>query len=113
MKRISLFLLVLCTIAGLFAAACDDDSNNENNINNVNNSNNTNNVNNLSCGNGLLDEGESCDGTNLNDQTCQSVGSTFNGGTLACNTNCTWDVSGCSTGEEVCGDGAVEGLEVC
>lgn len=46
------------------------------------------------CGNGTIDAGEQCDGTNLNGQTCQSQG--YGGGTLACNSGCTFNTSGCT-----------------
>jgi hypothetical protein len=61
-----------------------------------------------SCGNGVLDRclgppygtspppeyAEECDGVNLADVTCQSLG--FASGTLACAANCTFDVESCS-----------------
>jgi hypothetical protein len=57
------------------------------------------------CGNGVINTGESCDGANLNSQTCVSQG--FAGGTLACNTSCAFNTAGCynSTGETICNDG--------
>ena len=46
------------------------------------------------CGNnGVIDQGEDCDGTNLNGQTCVSRG--FNGGVLVCSNRCRFDTSGC------------------
>jgi len=39
------------------------------------------------CGNGVINTGESCDGSNLNAQTCLTQG--FGGGTLTCNSTCT------------------------
>lgn len=60
------------------------------------------------CGNGVVDEGEVCDGTNLAGRDCASVGQTK--GTLACNATCDGlDESGCST----CGNGILEADEVC
>jgi hypothetical protein len=44
------------------------------------------------CGNGRLDPGEQCDGTNLFGRTCQDLG--FVGGTLACD-HCIFDNRGC------------------
>lgn len=44
------------------------------------------------CGNGRLDPGEQCDGTNLFGRTCKDLG--FVGGTLACK-DCLFDNRGC------------------
>ncbi len=46
------------------------------------------------CGNGVIDPGESCDGANLGGATCQSLG--FTGGTLACSSSCAYNTSGCT-----------------
>ncbi len=117
MKRLFSLTLLISLSVGVIAPSCDDDSNNENNTSNVNNTNNNtsnvNNVNNGDCGNGLIDEGESCDGTNLNDRTCEMVSDNFIGGTLKCSAACTWDVSSCTTEAGECGDGIIAGLEVC
>src|SRR5262249_41280352 len=59
------------------------------------------------CGDGVIESGEQCDGTNLGGATCNSLG--FSEGALACTGSCTYDTSNCST----CGDGNVNGLEVC
>ncbi len=40
---------------------------------------------------------EECDGSDLNEETCQTVDSAFTGGTLACNQDCTFNISGCTT----------------
>jgi hypothetical protein len=45
------------------------------------------------CGNGTIETGEDCDGSNLNGSTCQSLG--FLGGTLSCSGACTYDTSAC------------------
>jgi hypothetical protein len=45
------------------------------------------------CGNNVKEAGESCDGTDLGGQTCQTQG--FSSGTLACNANCTFNTTGC------------------
>lgn len=45
------------------------------------------------CGNGVRESGESCDGSDLGGQTCQSRG--FGGGTLACTASCAFNTSGC------------------
>jgi hypothetical protein len=61
----------------------------------------------VGCGNGALDPGEQCDGTNLGGQTCLSLG--YTGGTLTCQSDCTLDASGCA----VCGNGVRESGEAC
>jgi hypothetical protein len=48
------------------------------------------------CGDGVIQSGESCDGSNLNNQTCSTQG--FFGGTLSCNSNCTFNTSACTSG---------------
>ena len=60
------------------------------------------------CGDGQVDiaDGENCDGTNLNGNTCQSLG--YSGGSLACGAGCTYDVSGC-VGR--CGNGVIDAEE--
>ncbi len=62
------------------------------------------------CGDELVQgpDGETCDGGNLNGQTCQSLG--YGGGTLACGADCAYDLDGCTN---VCGNGLVEGDEGC
>jgi Protein of unknown function (DUF1566) len=60
------------------------------------------------CGDGIVETGEQCDGSNLNGQTCQTQGFP-EGGTLACNSTCHFNTSGCF----VCGNGVVEGSEQC
>jgi hypothetical protein len=48
------------------------------------------------CGNGVVESGEECDGSNLNGQSCSGLG--FSGGTLSCNSNCTFNTSQCISG---------------
>ena len=62
------------------------------------------------CGDNVMDaeEGETCDGGNLNGQTCQSLG--YSGGALACGADCAFDMSGCTS---TCGNGIMEGGETC
>ncbi len=50
------------------------------------------------CGNGDIDSGEVCDSTNLDDQSCTTITGSYTGGTLACNVDCTWNESACTTG---------------
>lgn len=47
------------------------------------------------CGNGVIDQGEQCDGSNLAGQTCGSRG--FSGGSLSCNSSCTINTSQCTS----------------
>jgi len=47
------------------------------------------------CGNGQLDPGEACDGSDLGGATCQDL-LDFTGGTLACTARCQLDSSGCT-----------------
>jgi hypothetical protein len=48
------------------------------------------------CGNGTINSGEQCDGTNLGGQSCTSFG--FTGGTLSCNTSCQLVTNSCTGG---------------
>src|SRR3989344_1929626 len=47
------------------------------------------------CGNGVVNSGEECDGSNLNGKSCSTQG--FSGGTLSCNANCTFNTSACTS----------------
>ncbi len=59
-----------------------------------------------SCGDGIKQVGEACDGASLGDETCESNG--FGGGTLTCLENCSGFVTtGC------CGDGVIGAGELC
>ncbi len=62
------------------------------------------------CGNGIADGVEECDGADLKGRTCQQLG--YDGGSLACSSDCTLLVSGC-TGDPVCGNGLIESGEQC
>lgn len=60
------------------------------------------------CGNGMLEPGEVCDGSNLGGATCQSKG--YSGGTLVCGAGCqTFDESGCY----FCGNARIDPGEEC
>ncbi|MBU1537570.1 hypothetical protein KKF84_19810 [Myxococcota bacterium] len=61
------------------------------------------------CGNGAVEAGEACDGTDLAQETCASRG--FEKGDLACSEDCVFDESGCS--KAVCGNGQLEEGEEC
>jgi len=63
------------------------------------------------CGNNTVDTGEACDGTDLAGQSCEGLDG-FGGGTLACAADCTFDTSQCNAAS-TCGDGVIEGAEVC
>ena len=64
-----------------------------------------------SCGDGFLDPGEACDGADLNQQSCQSLGYYLPTGALGCRSDCTFDLSGC--GGAFCGNGLADGPEEC
>ena len=61
------------------------------------------------CGNGVIDQGETCDGTALGGLTCEGEG--LPPGVLSCASDCTLDTSGCIL--ETCGNGAVDAGEAC
>ncbi len=60
------------------------------------------------CGDGIIDEDlyEKCDGLDLNGETCESLGFTYDSvdwtGVLDCDDNCRFDVSGCILGDLDC-----------
>lgn len=47
------------------------------------------------CGDGVISGSEQCDGSNLNGQTCLSLG--YASGTLSCTNSCTFDNSNCKS----------------
>jgi len=55
------------------------------------------------CGNGIVESGESCDGTELNGETCATIEG-YTGGELACQPGlCQWEYAGCfSCGNNEC-----------
>lgn len=55
------------------------------------------------CGNGVINSGEQCDGSDLGGANCSSQG--FSGGTLSCNANCTFNTSACTTAPPPSGGG--------
>ncbi len=64
-----------------------------------------------SCGDGVKDPGEACDGDDLGSSNCMTEG--FPGGSLACLGNCSgFDTSGCEA-NPACGDGVKNGAEAC
>ncbi|MDY0003059.1 MAG: Ig-like domain-containing protein [Polyangia bacterium] len=66
-----------------------------------------------SCGNGSIDTGEDCDGSNLNDQDCTTIGGGYSGGTLSCKSDCTFEESACTTTPPDCGNGTINAGEDC
>jgi subtilisin family serine protease len=48
------------------------------------------------CGDGIVDTGEACDGSDLDGESCTSLG--YTGGTLSCSGSCTFVTSGCTSG---------------
>jgi len=63
------------------------------------------------CGNGVLEAGETCDGSDLAGEDCLSFGWFL--GSLACGSDCAFDVSGCVGGGPQCGNWVVEWGEEC
>ena len=62
------------------------------------------------CGNGVLEPGEECDGSDLGGQTCSDFG--FDQGSLACTGQCTIDTSDCSNASQQCALGFEDGERV-
>lgn len=60
------------------------------------------------CGDGRLDDGEECDGSDFAEATCKSLG--FDEGQLACDSSCRFVKTLCST---LCGNGRVDPGETC
>jgi cysteine-rich repeat protein len=64
------------------------------------------------CGNGTINTGEECDGSNLNSKTC--IGDGYAGGTLSCASDCELDYSACTgAAPGLCGNGVEEPGEEC
>lgn len=61
----------------------------------------------VSCGNGVVEEGEACDRGNLADRTCQTEG--FASGALLCTPDCQLDTRHCGS----CGNGLADEGEEC
>ncbi len=64
------------------------------------------------CGNGMMEGGEDCDGSDFGTLTCEKLGLT---GVLRCGADCLFDYSECSLppGPPVCGDGIIQQGEEC
>jgi hypothetical protein len=61
----------------------------------------------VQCGDGIVNGVEDCDGTNLDGATCQSEG--YDGGSLSCNTDCTFNTNSCTSVTDDDQDGVVAG----
>jgi len=61
------------------------------------------------CGDGIANNGEVCDGTDLKSNTCVGLG--FSGGTLKCSSVCGFDITSCTA--SVCGNNKRETSEDC
>ncbi len=61
------------------------------------------------CGDGLIVGGEECDGSNLNGESCTTLG--FTAGALSCGWSCSLDTSGCTSA--TCGNGTLDSNEEC
>lgn len=67
---------------------------------------------NARCGNGQLEDGEQCDGDNLNESSCQTQG--YASGELRCSSSCHYETSSCVEQTPVtCGNGVKEAGEAC
>lgn len=65
------------------------------------------------CGNGMVDNGEACDGNAMGGATCETRGFVA-GGVLNCRNDCSgFDDSGCVGVGSTCGNGALDQGEVC
>ncbi|MDY0004206.1 MAG: hypothetical protein RBU30_23100 [Polyangia bacterium] len=62
------------------------------------------------CGNGILEPGEACDGSDLGGESCGTQG--FGSGQLSCGLACALDTSACHS-QVVCGDGWIGAEEEC
>ena len=65
----------------------------------------------VSCGDGVLDPDELCDGSDLGPETCQTLG--FAGGVLLCAPDCSFDLTLCDGAVTRCGNSVREPGEQC
>ncbi|MBI4176720.1 MAG: hypothetical protein HY518_05930, partial [Candidatus Aenigmarchaeota archaeon] len=66
-----------------------------------------------SCGNGILDQGEACDGKSFGKiNSCTGFNGAFTSGTLGCTPSCELDTSSC-TERGHCGNGLIDAGESC
>ncbi len=97
MLRKTLFMAMILAGAA-FMFSCDDSAD----------GGGTGDVSEPSCGNGIVESGEECDGDDMGTLTCERLG--FVSGELSCTDSCSLDLSGC---HGYCGDGRVQGAEEC
>jgi len=66
------------------------------------------------CGNGIIDPDETCDGDNLgiSDDSCSLYSGFFGSGTITCNENCNLDTFSCESAA-TCGNGFLDPGEIC
>jgi hypothetical protein len=64
-----------------------------------------------SCGDGVLQGGEECDGSNFGGLSCARLG--FDSGSLSCTANCRIDSRACFTDDDDCGNGVIDSGEQC
>jgi len=64
-----------------------------------------------SCGNGIIDNGEDCDGAVLGGATCASADARFTAGQLGCTAQCRFNFIACTSLD--CGDGIMDSGEEC
>ena len=62
------------------------------------------------CGNGVVEDGEACDGSDLAGWSCVLLG--YTGGDLGCDATCSFDLAGCDAPAD-CGNGVVDPGEDC
>jgi hypothetical protein len=65
-----------------------------------------------SCGDGIRESTEACDGSDLGTDDCTTIGMGFIGGTLACTISCTYDTAAC-TPPPLCVNGVLDAGEDC
>lgn len=68
------------------------------------------------CGDGIIQIGEECEGTNLGSLTsnnCSDYNSGYDAGTISCSSTCKLDLSNCEGDAGVCGNGILEANEQC
>jgi cysteine-rich repeat protein len=114
MKTRSIMIAAALTLG--VVACSDDDGGNQNTQGNNNNDGNSNNMAPV-CGDGLITDSEQCDGSNLGDHTCASIG--WEGGELSCTPleagldyKCKLDTTQC-LGISPCGNGVIDFPERC